>query len=120
MGTVCSERGAQKVLREYPKGPKGVGQAPQTLCAVWCPYLVVPVRGPVKDKMKAGNAKAKEVVESWAKAEWFTKAPQVPEKLTVTVFKAPPPEDRAAPPPLRGIANPSSQVFTVRRTRHLP
>mmetsp|Transcript_25964 Transcript_25964/g.77334 ORF Transcript_25964/g.77334 Transcript_25964/m.77334 type:complete len:912 (+) Transcript_25964:64-2799(+) len=41
----------------------------------------------VEDKMKAGNAKAKEVVESWAKAEWFTKAPQVPEKLTVTVFK---------------------------------
>mmetsp|Transcript_8119 Transcript_8119/g.17699 ORF Transcript_8119/g.17699 Transcript_8119/m.17699 type:complete len:912 (-) Transcript_8119:551-3286(-) len=41
----------------------------------------------VEDKMKAGNAKAKEVIESWSKAEWFTKSPTVPEKLTVTVFK---------------------------------
>jgi len=41
----------------------------------------------VEDKMKAGNAKAKEVVESWANAEWFTSRDKVPEKLTVTVFK---------------------------------
>jgi len=41
----------------------------------------------VEDKMKAGNAKAKEVIESWSKAEWFTNNAKVPEKLTVTVFK---------------------------------
>lgn len=41
----------------------------------------------VEDKMNAGNAKAREVIESWANAEWFTSAPAVPEKVTVTVFK---------------------------------
>ncbi|KMN78000.1 aconitate hydratase 2/2-methylisocitrate dehydratase [Chromobacterium alkanivorans] len=41
----------------------------------------------VKEKMDKGNAFAKEVVESWAKAEWFTSRPAVAEKITVTVFK---------------------------------
>uniref|UniRef100_A0A7S3E2C0 Aconitate hydratase B n=1 Tax=Chloropicon laureae TaxID=464258 RepID=A0A7S3E2C0_9CHLO len=40
----------------------------------------------VDSKAKAGNARAKEVVQSWAEAEWFTKKSQVPEKLTVQVF----------------------------------
>ena len=43
----------------------------------------------VADKAKAGNAKAKEVVQSWADAEWFTSRPKVAEKITVTVFKVP-------------------------------
>merc|ERR1711970_754915 len=37
--------------------------------------------------MKAGNAQAKAVMESWSKAEWFTSRPGLPEKMTVTVFK---------------------------------
>eukprot|EP00929_Paragymnodinium_shiwhaense_P082681 TRINITY_DN436_c0_g2_i1.p1 TRINITY_DN436_c0_g2~~TRINITY_DN436_c0_g2_i1.p1 ORF type:complete len:890 (-),score=289.66 TRINITY_DN436_c0_g2_i1:216-2885(-) len=41
----------------------------------------------VEQKMKAGNAFAKKVMESWAAAEWFTSAPQLPKKMTVTVFK---------------------------------
>lgn len=41
----------------------------------------------VKEKADAGNVFAKQVVESWAEAEWFTSKPAVPEKLTVTVFK---------------------------------
>lgn len=43
----------------------------------------------VKEKMDKGNAIAKEVVESWANAEWFTSRPEVAEKITVTVFKVP-------------------------------
>ncbi|MBX9297870.1 bifunctional aconitate hydratase 2/2-methylisocitrate dehydratase [Chromobacterium vaccinii] len=43
----------------------------------------------VKEKMDKGNAVAKEVVESWANAEWFTCRPEVAEKITVTVFKVP-------------------------------
>ncbi|MCD5327391.1 bifunctional aconitate hydratase 2/2-methylisocitrate dehydratase [Chromobacterium piscinae] len=43
----------------------------------------------VKEKMDKGNAVAKEVVESWANAEWFTSRPEVAEKITVTVFKVP-------------------------------
>ncbi len=43
----------------------------------------------VAEKAKAGNAKAKEVIESWANAEWFTTRPEVPKSITVTVFKVP-------------------------------
>lgn len=41
----------------------------------------------VEEKMKAGNSKAKEIIESWANAEWFVSATPVPEVVTVTVFK---------------------------------
>jgi aconitate hydratase 2/2-methylisocitrate dehydratase len=43
----------------------------------------------VKEKMNAGNSRAGSVVESWAEAEWFLNKPQLPEKVTVTVFKVP-------------------------------
>jgi len=41
----------------------------------------------VEAKALAGNANAKRVMQSWADAEWFTKKPEVPKKITVTVFK---------------------------------
>jgi aconitate hydratase 2/2-methylisocitrate dehydratase len=43
----------------------------------------------VAEKAKAGNAFAKQVIQSWADAEWFTSRPEVPQKITVTVFKVP-------------------------------
>ncbi len=43
----------------------------------------------VKEKMDAGNAHAKAVIESWAEAEWFTSRPELAEKITLTVFKVP-------------------------------
>ena len=43
----------------------------------------------VAEKAKAGNARAKEVMQSWADAEWFTSRPEVPKSITVTVFKVP-------------------------------
>ncbi|MDE2370252.1 MAG: bifunctional aconitate hydratase 2/2-methylisocitrate dehydratase [Burkholderiales bacterium] len=43
----------------------------------------------VADKARAGNAKAQEVIQSWADAEWFTSRPEVPKRITVTVFKVP-------------------------------
>jgi len=43
----------------------------------------------VAEKAKAGNAKAREVMQSWADAEWFTTRPEVPKSITVTVFKVP-------------------------------
>ncbi|MEF1306952.1 aconitate hydratase B, partial [Vibrio owensii] len=36
---------------------------------------------------KAGNAFAKQVLQSWADAEWFTSKEKVAEKITVKVFK---------------------------------
>ncbi len=41
----------------------------------------------VAEMAKAGNANAKSVLQSWADAEWFTSRPEVPESLTVTIFK---------------------------------
>ncbi|MGO1692473.1 MAG: bifunctional aconitate hydratase 2/2-methylisocitrate dehydratase [Marinobacter sp.] len=41
----------------------------------------------VKDKMDAGNAIAKSVVESWANGEWFTNKNKVAESTKMVVFK---------------------------------
>jgi aconitate hydratase 2/2-methylisocitrate dehydratase len=41
----------------------------------------------VAEKAKAGNAFAKDVMQSWADAEWFTTRPEVAKKITVSVFK---------------------------------
>ena len=43
----------------------------------------------VKDLMDAGNSYAKEVIESWANAEWFTNKPALEEEMTLTVYKIP-------------------------------
>jgi aconitate hydratase 2/2-methylisocitrate dehydratase len=41
----------------------------------------------VAEKATAGNQFASEVIASWSEAEWFTTRPEVPGKITVTVFK---------------------------------
>ena len=41
----------------------------------------------VEEKVKAGNANAKSVMESWADGEWFTNRPKVAESIKVSVFK---------------------------------
>ena len=41
----------------------------------------------VAEKAKAGSANAKAVMQAWADAEWFTQRPEVPKKISVTVFK---------------------------------
>jgi aconitate hydratase 2/2-methylisocitrate dehydratase len=41
----------------------------------------------VQEKAEAGNPYAKQVLNAWANADWFTSKAKVPEKLTVTVFK---------------------------------
>ncbi|USD64812.1 bifunctional aconitate hydratase 2/2-methylisocitrate dehydratase [Vibrio sp. SCSIO 43136] len=41
----------------------------------------------VEEKSKAGNAHAKQVLQSWADAEWFLSKPELQEKITLTVFK---------------------------------
>ncbi|MEZ2721821.1 bifunctional aconitate hydratase 2/2-methylisocitrate dehydratase [Paenalcaligenes hominis] len=41
----------------------------------------------VKEKANQGNVYAQQVLQSWADAEWFTSRPEVPESLTITVFK---------------------------------
>lgn len=41
----------------------------------------------VQEKAEKGNENAKSVLRSWADAEWFTSRPEVPQSMTITVFK---------------------------------
>ncbi|TQV62212.1 MAG: bifunctional aconitate hydratase 2/2-methylisocitrate dehydratase [Sulfurovum sp.] len=43
----------------------------------------------VKALMDAGNTKAKEIIESWANAEWFTNKASLAQEIKLTVYKIP-------------------------------
>jgi aconitate hydratase 2/2-methylisocitrate dehydratase len=43
----------------------------------------------VAEKADGGNAAAKRVMQSWADAEWFTSKREIPEVMTVAVYKVP-------------------------------
>ena len=49
--------------------------------------LVFDAFNDVTEKAEAGNEKAKEIIQSWADAEWFLNRPEVPQKSTYTAFK---------------------------------
>ena len=41
----------------------------------------------IEKKYNEGNIHAKEILQSWADAEWFTNKPKLQEKITLTAFK---------------------------------
>ncbi len=43
----------------------------------------------VKELSDAGNIYAKEIIESWANAQWFTNKPALEKEITLTVYKIP-------------------------------
>ncbi len=43
----------------------------------------------VQELAENGNPYAKQVMDAWANAAWFTNRPQLPDSITVTVFKVP-------------------------------
>jgi aconitate hydratase 2/2-methylisocitrate dehydratase len=43
----------------------------------------------VQELAESGNLYARQVIQSWADAEWFTSRSELPESITVTVFKVP-------------------------------
>ncbi|MDN3526564.1 bifunctional aconitate hydratase 2/2-methylisocitrate dehydratase [Halomonas sabkhae] len=43
----------------------------------------------VEERAKAGNEVAKDIIRSWAEAEWFLSRPALAEKITLSVFKVP-------------------------------
>jgi len=51
--------------------------------------LVYDAFNDVKDLMDEGNAFAKEVIGSWAEAEWFLSRPELPVEMKLTVYKVP-------------------------------
>ena len=61
--------------------------APAAAKALAVTLLMFDYKHGVKEKADAGNPFAKQVMQAWAEAEWFTRRDKVPEKVTVTVFK---------------------------------
>jgi aconitate hydratase 2/2-methylisocitrate dehydratase len=60
--------------------------APLAVKALSRTLLIFDAFHDIWQKAKTNNF-AKQIVESWSNAEWFTSKPKVPEKITVTVFK---------------------------------
>ncbi|MDH3218800.1 MAG: bifunctional aconitate hydratase 2/2-methylisocitrate dehydratase [Gammaproteobacteria bacterium] len=63
--------------------------APAAVAALSHTLLVFDAFHDVVAKSEAGNLSARQVLESWANAEWFTSKPRLADKITVTVFKVP-------------------------------
>ncbi|MGH8559622.1 MAG: bifunctional aconitate hydratase 2/2-methylisocitrate dehydratase [Methylococcales bacterium] len=61
--------------------------APIAATALSHTLLVFDAFHDIEEKSQNGNSHAEQVIESWANAEWFTSQPELPEKLTATVFK---------------------------------
>ncbi len=51
--------------------------------------LVYDAFNDVKKLMDEGNSYAKEIIESWANAEWFTNKPELEKEIKLTVYKIP-------------------------------
>lgn len=68
----------------------GNGEMAETaIAALSKTLLVYDAFHDVQELAEQGNAYAKQVMNSWAEAEWFTSRPELPESITVTVFKVP-------------------------------
>ena len=63
--------------------------APAAASALSHTLLVFDAFHDVSAKAGQGNPHARAVLDAWASADWFTRRPKVPEKITVTVFKVP-------------------------------
>lgn len=93
----------------------------------------------VAEKADGGNAAAKRVMTSWADAEWFTSKNEIPEVMTVAVYKVPgetntddlsPAQDAWSRPdiplhakamyknPREGVNNAEEQINELERTGH--
>ncbi len=63
--------------------------APVAVEALSHTLLVFDAYHDVVSKAEAGNVYAKQVVDAWANADWFTRRTPLAEAITVTVFKVP-------------------------------
>ncbi|MDP8038635.1 MULTISPECIES: bifunctional aconitate hydratase 2/2-methylisocitrate dehydratase [Pasteurellaceae] len=61
--------------------------APVATTALSSTLLMFDAFHDVSERTKKGNTFAQQILESWAKAEWFLSRPKLAEKITVTVFK---------------------------------
>ena len=93
----------------------------------------------VAERASHGNDHAQRVMQSWADAEWFTNRQEIPQQLTVAVFKVPgetntddlsPAQDAWSRPdiplhakamyknPREGVTNAEQQINELKKTGH--
>jgi len=85
LGTMLGGYNIQPLIAALDNGET----APAAVKALSHTLLVFDAFHDICDKSEAGNAYARQVLESWANAEWFTVKPPLADKITVTVFKVP-------------------------------
>lgn len=87
LGTMMGGYNVQSLLELLSdKNPDIAGAAAIALSKT---LLVYDAFHDVLELAEQGNAFARQVVESWANADWFTSRPALPAAITVTVFKVP-------------------------------
>ena len=64
--------------------PQWASQAAEQLCTT---LLIFEKFKDVEKKAQQGNVHAQKVIQSWANADWFTRRPELAEKITLKVFK---------------------------------
>lgn len=84
LGTMLGGYNVQPLIAQLDNTNPAVAEAAAK--ALSKTLLVYEAFHDVADKADS-NDYAKQVMQSWAEAEWFTSKPKMPESLTVTVFK---------------------------------
>ena len=87
LGTMLGGYNVQALVALLDKTTSDVAIADAVVTALSSTILMFDAFHDVDQKMKAGNAHAKKLMESWANAEWFTNAPVLPQELKMVVFK---------------------------------
>ncbi len=87
LGTMLGGFNVQPLVQALKSDDKAVAQSAAN--QLKNTLLVYDSFNDVKALMDEGNALAKEVVESWANAEWFYNKPELEKEITLTVYKVP-------------------------------
>ncbi len=87
LGTMLGGFNVQPLVEALKSDDKAVAQSAAN--ELKNTLLVYDSFNDVKALMDEGNALAKEVVDSWANAEWFYNKPEMKKEITLTVYKIP-------------------------------
>lgn len=87
LGTMLGGFNVQPLVEALKSDDKAVAQSSAN--ELKNTLLVYDSFNDVKVLMDEGNELAKEVVESWANAEWFYNKPEMAKEITLTVYKIP-------------------------------
>lgn len=87
LGTMMGGYNVQSLIDLLQSADAEIGR--EAACALSKTMLVYDAFHDVQELAESGNPNARQVIQSWADAEWFLSRPTLPESITVTVFKVP-------------------------------